>query len=126
MELREHPELTGYYISPYGDVYSNLRGSMKQKKPSLHSCGYYTTSISHPTKGHIGAYYVHHLVAETYLGDRPDSLVIDHIDRDKTNNSVSNLRYVTQQVNLLNRGIPKPTGRFIVEAPPLHNNTWWL
>ncbi len=100
MELREHPELTGYYVSPSGEVYSNLRGGMVKKKPSLHGNGYYTMSVSKKGR-HIGAYYVHQLVAETYLGERPDGLVIDHIDRDRHNNSADNLRYVTQQENII-------------------------
>lgn len=44
----------------------------------------------------------HHLVAEAFIGDRPNNYVIDHIDQNKLNNNVSNLRYVTQAVNCQN------------------------
>jgi hypothetical protein len=44
----------------------------------------------------------HHLVAEQFIGERPDGLVIDHIDRNPLNNNVSNLRYITQQENTQN------------------------
>jgi hypothetical protein len=44
----------------------------------------------------------HHVVAAQFIGPRPDRLVIDHIDQCKTNNSVSNLRYITQQENMCN------------------------
>ena len=47
-------------------------------------------------------YLFHHLVAEAFLGERPNNLVIDHIDRNKLNNHVSNLRYVTQKENMRN------------------------
>ena len=45
---------------------------------------------------------VHRLVAATFLRNRPDGLVVDHIDRDKSNNNVSNLRYVSAAENIRN------------------------
>jgi len=39
---------------------------------------------------------------EHFVGPRPEGLVIDHIDRDRLNNIVSNLRYVTQKENMFN------------------------
>lgn len=44
----------------------------------------------------------HHLVAKCFIGERPDNLVIDHIDRNPLNNKVENLRYVSQQINSQN------------------------
>lgn len=50
---------------------------------------------------------VHRLVALTFLPN-PDNLPdVDHIDRDKRNNSVANLRWVTKVQNQANRGKPK-------------------
>lgn len=43
--------------------------------------------------------YIHTLVAETFLGVRPEGQVIDHIDGDKSNNNLSNLRYTTVAEN---------------------------
>ena len=43
---------------------------------------------------------VHHLVAEAFIGPRPEGLTIDHIDNNKLNNHYSNLEYVTLQENL--------------------------
>lgn len=51
------------------------------------------------------SYNVHVLVAETFIGPRPDGMQIDHIDRDGTNNHVSNLRYVTPAENVNNRHV---------------------
>jgi hypothetical protein len=47
-------------------------------------------------------YLIHHLVAKVFIGDRPDGLVIDHIDRNSLNNNINNLRYVTQKENVHN------------------------
>ena len=47
--------------------------------------------------------YIHHLVAEHFIGPRPEKHIVDHIDREKYNNDVSNLRYITQQKNCCNK-----------------------
>lgn len=47
-------------------------------------------------------YRVHQLVAHAWLGEQPDGYVIDHIDRNKTNNHYSNLRYISQSANVRN------------------------
>jgi hypothetical protein len=48
-------------------------------------------------------YFVHQQVALLFIGERPEGLVIDHIDRNKLNNEPSNLRYITQKENTFNR-----------------------
>ena len=42
---------------------------------------------------------VHRLVAETFLPNPDNKPIIDHIDGDKTNNALSNLRWVTYSEN---------------------------
>jgi hypothetical protein len=42
---------------------------------------------------------VHCLIAETFLGPRPKNLDVRHIDGNKLNNSVGNLRYGTRAEN---------------------------
>lgn len=51
---------------------------------------------------------VHRLVALAFLGDPPTpDHQVDHIDHDRQNNHVSNLRWVTRQENCQNRKYKK-------------------
>lgn len=43
---------------------------------------------------------VHYIVISTFNGDRPDGLVINHIDENRTNNQLDNLEYITQKENI--------------------------
>jgi hypothetical protein len=45
--------------------------------------------------------YVHHIIAEVFIGPRPVGLVVCHFDGDRTNNSVDNLRYDSRVENNL-------------------------
>lgn len=44
---------------------------------------------------------VHHLVAEAFLGERPNGYEVNHKDENKTNNCCNNLEYVTRKENLV-------------------------
>ena len=59
-------------------------------------CGYKRVRID-------GAYYsVHRLVYETFVGPIAENMVIDHIDGDKGNNNLENLRCISQSENMKN------------------------
>jgi len=56
-------------------------------------------------KGKRKSYYVHRIIAYVYKGldiENPKQM-IDHIDTNKENNNVTNLRVVTNQENMFNR-----------------------
>jgi hypothetical protein len=52
---------------------------------------------------------VHRLMALTFLGPVPEGLIVDHIDRSKTNNSAENIRYVSHAINVRNANRHKMT-----------------
>ena len=64
-------------------------------KQSDHNRGYKTVSL------HGKRYLAHRLVAITFIGNPENKPCVDHIDEDKTNNDVSNLRWVTHSENTL-------------------------
>ena len=90
-----------YEISNVGNVRRTLiSGYVKELKCSIMNRGYryFQTNRQGKRTNHL----IHQLVAKVFIGERPDNLVVDHIDRDKLNNNVSNLRYITQKENLFN------------------------
>ncbi len=46
--------------------------------------------------------YVHVLVARAFLGEKPKGYMTDHINRDKYDNRLCNLRYITPSQNQIN------------------------
>lgn len=76
----------------------NKEGKLVQVKPSVNNCGYeFICYAAH------SIVYVHKLVYETFKGEIPEGLEIDHIDRNKLNNNPDNLRVVTRSENMKNR-----------------------
>lgn len=80
-------------------------------KPQLDKNGYYII-----TKVYLGKRYeftLHSLVAETFIGPRPEGMTIDHKDGDKLNNLPDNLGYLT---NIDNSKKGNSKTRFLVNT----------
>ena len=54
--------------------------------------------------------FVHRLVMEVYVGECPENMTVDHIDRVRTNNAVANLRYATKEKQTENRDLSSISG----------------
>ncbi len=48
-------------------------------------------------------WFIHQLLLTTYVGPRPEGAVACHIDGNKENNHISNLKWGTQRDNMLDR-----------------------
>lgn len=59
--------------------------------------GYKYKQLKH--NGKSNNFYIHKLVMETFVGQRPNEMVICHKDGDKSNNRLDNLRYDTATEN---------------------------
>lgn len=76
-------------VSTFGRIKKN--GQIYQ--PRIINSGYLSLS---------GGKLVHRIVFETYNGKIPKGYEIDHIDTNKTNNIITNLRLVTRKENMAN------------------------
>jgi hypothetical protein len=91
-----------YKVSSKGRVYSAK--SKKFLKPWMHKQGYHFVGLckDNKKKNHL----IHGLVASTfYFIEDYDGYEIDHIDRDKTNNNLLNLRFCSRSENNLNKSL---------------------
>lgn len=97
MEIfRDIPGYEGLYkISNKGNVYSSyLKENMKL---SVTCDGYFRVSLSSENKKKN--FFVQRLVAESFIPNVDNKQFVDHIDGNKKNNCVYNLRWVTRQEN---------------------------
>lgn len=101
------PGFNDYAISKNGEIFrisypdSGNQGKYKtphKLTPKLDKYGYYTVKLSVKRK----VYYrtVHRLVAETFIPNPNELPQVNHIDGNKTNNSVDNLEWVTPRQNV--------------------------
>lgn len=93
-----------YEVNENGTIFRNAK-SKRQLKITLdyhHSeKGYYATFVC--IKKKVQRVMIHKVVAECWLGDKPEGMEIDHIDRNPHNNHYSNLRYVNHSAQMKNR-----------------------
>lgn len=91
-----------YKISNYGDIYSLKADKIMSPRKNLEN--YLSICLINNTKK--GTYQIHRLVYDTFKGFKINTnvtLVIDHIDRDRCNNFIDNLREVSSSENAYNR-----------------------
>ena len=98
----EYKKIDGYEnyeISNQGNVRNIKTG--KVLKPCKNSCGYYLVILS--KNGIKQTLKIHRLVALHFIPNPENLREIDHINQDKANNSITNLRWISKSNNLRNR-----------------------
>jgi len=102
MEIQGFPN---YLIYPDGRVFSKKRN--KYLKARDNGEGYKFVTLTDRKN-----YMIHRLVAIHYIPN-PDNLnEVDHINRNRHDNRVENLRWATRSLNSLNRGNQKNSSGF--------------
>lgn len=104
-QIRKIPGHEGYMVSSCGKVLSGRgkKGSpLRDLNPVLNQSGYPTVTIRRDD-GTYRTCRVHQLVAEAFIGPRPDGMQVRHLDGNSANPSLNNLRYGTPTENQQDR-----------------------
>ena len=94
---RHIPGFSRYKVSTHGRVWSCYTG--KLMKPQIKGNRYYGIILK-ADDGEVKRRYVHRLVAQAFIPNPNGYSSVDHIDEDHYNNTVNNLRWVTQKENM--------------------------
>lgn len=91
-----HPYFDRYFVTEFAQVFN--RDTYKEVIPKIHINGYvYVTLTDYEGRKH--SVRLHRVVAETYLPNPSGLPQVNHIDGVKTNNSISNLEWVSAEEN---------------------------
>ena len=93
----------GYFVSRSGKFLSKNRLGIKlHESIYVDEDGYKRPILSFLKNGTRIArrIHLHRVVADTFFRECPNGFVVDHIDHDKLNNSIDNLRYISNIENL--------------------------
>ncbi len=108
--LIDNQKIENYYVSSLGR-FKNKKGVI-MKDYKVHHSGYIYLRVN------IQKYALHRLIAQTFIPNLENKPFVNHIDGDKTNNSVSNLEWCTCRENNLHNhkiGLTKGNIRKIIQ-----------
>jgi hypothetical protein len=117
------PDFEGRYkISNFGNII-NIRTN-NILNPWLNTKGYRSVTLN--KNGKPKSYKVHKLMAISFLNHLPNGMneVVDHINGDKNDNSINNLRLVSQRENTHNSRKSNKYSKYIGVSFDKRYNNW--
>lgn len=102
LEWRPYPKDKRYIISNKGDIisFTKIAKGRLLAKGSLNNSGYAFLSVT-TREGKRTSKGIHRVVVETFIGNIPKGMTVNHIDGDKQNNSIKNLEICSYRDNLM-------------------------
>ena len=97
-EFKIIKDFPNYEVSNLGNVRNIKTG--KILKPGIDSHGYYRLSLCR--NGNEYKKLIHKLIAEYFIANPYNKQCVDHIDNDRLNNNINNLRWASYQENNMN------------------------
>lgn len=96
MEWRVIEGFPNYSVSKQGEVRNNTTSRILAYRKT--GSGYFKVTLCR--SGEKFDYYIHRIVAQTFIPNKFNKPEINHIDGNKRNNSVSNLEWATRKENI--------------------------
>jgi hypothetical protein len=121
--MKPIPNYDGYFCDEDANFISTIKVKKgKLLKPSKQHSGYFILGVTQNGKQYQRR--VHRLVAITHLPNPNNLPIVDHKDRDITNNSIKNLRWATPSENTLNVSEKKVYSELEYSNEDLNNEIW--
>lgn len=118
-EFGEIKDFENYAISNYGKVLNKEKQTFL--KPHLDKQGYYNIALS--KNGKEKKFSIHRLLALAFIPNPNNLIMVDHMDRNKQNNNLTNLRWITPKNNRRNSN-KRQNCSSIYKGVSFHNGKW--
>jgi len=120
-EWRQINEYNNYSISSFGRVRNNKTGRIL--KPSVNGGGYLLVSL---TKNKVSKHLsIHRLIGIHFLPNWENKECLDHVNRDKLDNRIINLRWASKAENSANKQKKQnTTSKFVGVSFYKNSNKW--